>query len=121
MDISTLFPSKFLKASDVKNSPRQLVIESVTQEEVSQGEMKPVVRFQGQQQGMVMNKTNSMLIAHAFGTETDNWRGKAIELYSEPVSMQGRIVDAIRVRMPRAPAPAITEDVPASVESGNWD
>jgi len=106
MDIFTQFPSNYLKAADLNGSTRRVVIESLAVEELGQGEKKPVVKFVGMPTGLVLNKTNARMIAATFGAETTLWPGKELELYSEKVSFQGRIVDSIRVRAVPPPAAA---------------
>ncbi len=114
MDINAAFPSAFLKAADLNGAPRKVAIESVAIEEVGQqGDTKPVVRFKGLKQGAVLNKTNANMLMHLFGKETDAWAGKFVELYSEAVSFQGKIVDAIRMRAPAAaPAEDFDDELP---------
>ena len=41
-------------------------------------------------------------LAKAFGDELDDWAGEEIEIYPDTVSMNGAIVDCIRVRKPLA-------------------
>ena len=59
------------------------------------------------------------MIVHAYGIETNSWLGKSLELHVEPVPFQGRMFDAIRVRVPLsqpAAAPqsaAVTQSAPA--------
>ena len=60
-----------------------------------------VLKFQGETKGLVLNKTNASMIAHDYGREIDDWVGKTIECYKDAVPYQGRIVDAIRVRVPQ--------------------
>lgn len=81
-----------------------LIIQSCAPEDIGNNEMKPVLRFASEPKGLVLNKTNAGLLASNFGNETSAWTGKAIELYPTQTSFQGRIVDAVRVRMPVAPA-----------------
>jgi hypothetical protein len=63
---------------------------------------------------LVLNKTNSLILASAYGDDTDAWLSRHIEVWSEPVQYQGRIVQGVRL----APAPggngsAHTASVPA--------
>ena len=104
-NINNLFPSKYLKASDFTAGPQNAVMATIAMEAIDEGhDPKPVLYFQGQNKGLVLNKTNGQMIAHIYGPETDAWIDKHIQLYVEPVSFQGRIVDAIRVRAPAPPA-----------------
>lgn len=117
MDINNLFPSNFLNASDLQGQARRVIIESVAQEDVALGEIKPVCRFQGIPRGLVLNKTNAMVLASSFGPETTLWHGQAIELYPEKVMYQGRVVDGIRLRPSSSAATAIQDKQSSSQSS----
>jgi hypothetical protein len=112
-----MFPSDYLKAADFP-TPKVLTIRGIGVEEIGDEKTaKPVLHFMEETRGLVLNKTNSGLIAHSMGNETDAWVGRQLELYKEPVSFQGRIVDAIRVRVQAAPVaqPAPPQPVPQPV------
>lgn len=100
MDISTLFSGSYLKAADLAGQVRRVTIDGCAPEQVGQSEVKPVLKFRGVPKGLVLNKTNGMLIAASYGTETLNWAGRELELYPENVLFQGQVVPAIRVRVP---------------------
>ncbi len=109
MNILQEFPSAYLKALDYP-APKVEVINKVMREAVGQErEQKPVLYFDGIDRGTVLNKTNANMLAHLFGPETKEWNGKNIEVYTEAVSFQGKVVDAIRLR--EAPEKFIDEDV----------
>jgi hypothetical protein len=108
-NLNDLFPSKYLKAGDLKGQARRVTIQKVVIEEVAHGEHKPVMHFSDAPKPLVLNKTNAQLLGSLFGMETDAWGAKQIEIYREKVAFQGRIVDAIRVRQvapPPTTAPA---------------
>jgi len=98
MDISAAFPSKYLKAADLQGREVKVVIDRVEFETLGD-DRKMVMYFQHKNKGMVVNKTNANRIAFAYGSETDDWAGKEITLKAEPVDFQGRMVEAIRVKM----------------------
>lgn len=106
MDINSLFPSNYLKAADLQGQPRRVTIASCQPEQLGQGEIKPILKFAGVPKGLVLNKTNSMMLAAAFGPETTAWTGREIELVSEMVMFQGRAMPGIRVRIAATVAPA---------------
>lgn len=106
MDINSLFPSNYLKASDLQGQVRRVTVEACQPEQLGQGEIKPALQFRGVPKKLILNKTNGLLIAASFGTETTAWAGREIELYPENVMFQGRVVPAIRVRVPIGAAPA---------------
>ena len=96
MKVNELFPSKYLRASDL-DGDTVVTIKSLMVEEIG-GERKPVMYFPEIAQGLVLNKTNTGIIASLYDNETDNWPGRKIILYSTEVDFRGEIVDAVRVR-----------------------
>ena len=110
-NINNLFPSKWLKAQDLGGKEVTVTIANMVMEDVEQGKgPQPVLHFHGKEKGLVLNKTNAMLIAHTYGPDTDAWVGKAVILHVEPVQFQGRVVDAIRCKASAAPATAEADD-----------
>ena len=102
MKVDDLYPSRWLKASDLEGQPRLATIEVFTLEEVEQGKpRKPVLRLRGIEAGFVLNKVNGRTLAEFLGDETDAWIGKQIVLYPAKVDYAGQLVDAIRCRAPR--------------------
>ena len=110
MDINTLFPSKYLKAEDIPAGGVVVTMNNITQEEIEPGKFKPVLHIQGKDKGIVLNKTNAMMIAHLYGPNTDSWPGKQIQLVVEPVQFQGNIVNAIRCKPSGAVEPVAVPD-----------
>ena len=98
MNINDTFPSDYLKAADLKGRKIKVTIESVEIKKLGD-DTKPVVYFSGKDKGLVLNKTNAMVIASAYGPETDGWVGRPLHLYSAKVSFQGSMVDALRVEI----------------------
>ena len=102
MKISAAFPSNYVKASDLNGKPCPLTIRTCVLEELGQGndkEKKPVLYFNKAQKGLVLNKTNANVIADAYGDDTANWEGKAVEVYPTEVEFKGKLVDGIRLRV----------------------
>ena len=117
MKLNEAFPSQYLAASDLGGKSRRLTIASYSLEEIGQGadkKEKPILHFRGAKKGLVLNVTNGNIISEVLGTdELDDWVGQEIVLYPARVEFQGRIVDAIRVKME---ARAIEEEAPAGDE-----
>lgn len=109
MNINDQFPSKYLKASDIKGKKVPLTVSHLTNEEIG-GEQKVILFFQGKAKGMVLNKTNSMTIAASYGPETDGWVGQQIILYSGKVNYNNQLVDALKVEI--ASQAVQDEDIP---------
>ena len=116
-NVNNMFPSKWLRASDLQGKEPTVTIERMTMEDVEQGkDAQPVLHFAGKDKGLVLNKTNAMNVATIYGPETDAWIGKNIQLFTTFVDFQGRSVEAIRVKpvqpnaAPAAPEPAGPHD-----------
>lgn len=109
MKISSAFPGAYLKAVDLQGRAARVTIAECAMEHFDEGD-KPVLRFSGKDRGLVLNKTNAAVIVDAYGDETNNWRGRPLELYPDRVMFSGRMVDAIRVRIPAAPP--VTQPAP---------
>ena len=113
MNIYDAFPSKYVAVSDLRKGPITLTISHVTQEDMGEGDHKPVLYFQGAQKGMVVNRTNAMMISMLYGEETDSWTGKQIQLYIAPTTYMGKPTQGVRVAAPNGPAaPTIPPQAP---------
>lgn len=100
-NVDDMFPSKYLKAEDLKGRKVQVQIEQVAVESLGQGadaRDKLVLYFKGKDKGMVLNKTNSLMLSDIFSSkDTDNWIGHPILLTPTRTTFQGKPVMAIRV------------------------
>jgi hypothetical protein len=97
LNVDSMFPSKYLRAADLPRRGLTLVIDTIEEEEVG-GDRKFVLYFTGgEKRGLCLNKTNCLVIADAYGRDTDEWSGRSIHLRTERVPFQGSRVDAIRV------------------------
>lgn len=94
------FPSNYLKASDFEK-PKLLTIKKFVEEDIG-GEPKPIVYFEEDQKGLVLNKVNGDSIEKISGSwETENWKGHRIVLFQSETDYQGKRVPCIRVRAPK--------------------
>lgn len=100
--LDDLFPSKYLKASDVAEADLVVTIKGIDQETMKnqegKEEKKPVLFFKEVQKGIVLNQTNAKQIAKLHGPDVDQWTGKKIALFSMEVDAFGETKDAIRIR-----------------------
>jgi hypothetical protein len=111
MKISQLYPSKYVKASDLEGRTVTLTIDKLVIETMGHGteqESKPVLYFRKATKGFVLNATNARTIAGLYGDESDAWVGKRISIYPTRVKAFGATHDTIRVReeIPAQPQPA---------------
>jgi hypothetical protein len=115
MLVSELFPSKFFKPVDIPAKGLALNIAKLEVEQVGQDrETKGVLYFRGEDKGLVLNKTNSVMIASFYGNNTDQWRDKVIILVREPTMYAGKPTEGIRIRQrqPKPPAAAPAAKTP---------
>ena len=113
MKISEAFAGNFLKAADLPQ-PRVFTMATVFAETIGEEKQsKPILRFLGEQRGLVLNKVNSIEIAGWYGDDTSSWTGQLVELYSTTTYMQGKQVPCIRVRRPALQQP-VQHQVPVS-------
>jgi hypothetical protein len=101
------FPSKYLKASDLKG-PVVLTISDAPRETLEyQGkkESKHVLYFERTQKRLPLNITNWDGVVNATGvSDSDQWPGRAIEVYPTQCEVKGKTVDCVRIRRPSARA-----------------
>lgn len=106
MNINESFPSKYLKASDIPEEGQTVVIVRINQEEIGKDkEIRPVLYFEGEEKGIILNKTNATNISKLYGYETDDWSGKKVVLGVAWVDFQGQSVEAIRIYPPKRSSP----------------
>jgi hypothetical protein len=115
MKFSEALPSKYLSAPDIGKRQVKLVMRNVETEQMNDGKNAPVLYFTKARKGLVLNKTNGLIIAAAYGDEMTNWTGKEVILFTMKVQYKEKIVDAIRLEIPLptrtvAPAPTVNDD-----------
>lgn len=117
MNINDAFPSNYLRASDLQGRTVTVTISGCEMTTFQDGSSKPALSFQNKDKGMVLNKTNSQMIADSYGPDTDTWIGKPIELFSMRVQGPNGMTDGLRVKIPGGqsrPASAPVQSVGAS-------
>jgi hypothetical protein len=106
MQTASFFPSKFLKAADLNNTPLIVTICGVTTDIIGQGaeaRTKLIIQFCELPRGLVLNKTNFNVLVELTGSQdSDAWLGKRVQLVLTRVDFNGTRVQAIRIE----PAPA---------------
>lgn len=111
--------SKYLRAEDVKQD-KKLRIRSVTSEGFDKEggqERKLVLWFSNDDRGLVLNKSNNRTLRGAFDDDTANWVGKVIVVFPMMTEFRGKMVNALRVRIPppkdRDPDPEPSPSTPS--------
>ena len=120
MNIDTLFPRKYATGADLAGKTPTLVISAVELQEMhsqpgAPAEKKPVIYFEKATKGIVLTPTLARQIAAIYGSETDQWPGKPIQLYTEAMRVAGQARQAIRARR----APNGPSETPAGLQDGD--
>jgi hypothetical protein len=111
--VSEIYSGQFLTAVELPPGRRTTaVIFSAEVEMIGQGreQSQKIVLSLTSPQGrawpksIVLNKTNSMTLAAAFGDDTDAWAGKSVVVWSEPTTFAGKRVQGIRIDVASQPA-----------------
>jgi hypothetical protein len=101
MKVSEELPSQYIKASDLGGREVKVVMQNVERETIGT-DKKLVLYFKGGKKGLVLNKTNAGTIGDGYGDDTDDWYDQPLILFSVKTDFQGKVVDAIRCRVPTA-------------------
>ena len=119
MSFDDLYPSRFLKASDLKGRDVTKTIRTVTLEELGEAkDAKPkvIITFEGAKKQWVVPRTCGEALKAMFGAKDVDvtWPGKRVTLFARVVDSFGGEVEAVRVRG----SPDITRRIQASIQRG---
>ena len=109
MNIDDIFPSKYLKASDLNGQDLNVTITDTTVAQFDDGH-KIEATLSGQSKSFICNKTNARAIATAYSSDTNAWHGREVTLFPMMVDTPNGPKEAIRVRVPAA--------IPLALEEG---
>lgn len=90
--------TNYLKAEDLGGKEVSVTIEKVEKIELNEKE-KLFISFVGKEKGLVLNKTNSSVIAKEYGDNYSGWGGSVIILFPTVTEFEGKTVDCIRLRV----------------------
>jgi hypothetical protein len=109
-DFDDLYGSKYFSAADLNGGQKRVKIGKTEvvalTEKNGSTKRKCVLLFEGEEKGLVVNKTNATKLGEAYGRNFAAWVGKHIELYSEPTQFGA----GVRVRPLRKPATPVQPD-----------
>jgi hypothetical protein len=122
--ISNVYAGDYVQAAQLPDGQRVVaMIGAATLEEVGQErDQKVVLALRATDgrpwpKGLVLNKTNALILSAAYGDDTTPWVGQTVEIWKEPVNFQGRIVPGIRLA-PHVRVAAAGGGVPAAPVPG---
>jgi hypothetical protein len=88
----------FIKLADVRDRALRMQIAAVKEGQYQ----KPDVVFETGET-LSLNATNTRILMRAYGTDSDHWIGKEIELYVGEVEFQKKMQPTVKVRPLSAP------------------
>lgn len=93
-----IYPSKYLKAADLRNRDITVTIENVDQTTL-QGKPALVAYFRGKEKGLIIKPAIFDQIEKVTGfDDTDDWAGQEITLFPTEADFAGQTFEVIRVR-----------------------
>jgi hypothetical protein len=104
MKISKMFPKRYATGEDLQGKTITLTITTIALEKMHPQPNAPeaekwVIYFKEAKKGIILSRTLANQIAEVLGSdETDEWLGKRIMVYPQPMTVAGRKVTAIRAR-----------------------
>jgi hypothetical protein len=121
MKLTQMFPRRYATGEDLQGRPITLTITSIILEKMHPQANAPevekwVMYFKEAKKGVVLNRTLAYQIAEFLGSEdTDDWAGKSITIYPQPMTVAGKKVTAIRARAAKVKPGAAVEAIPPSL------
>jgi hypothetical protein len=108
-----VFPSRYLKCSDLNGRPCTVEIDHGAYETLKGTDgketQKMVLYCKNAKKAFPLNATNYDSITAIVGNDdTESWPGHKIELYPDKTRMGGKLVDCVRVRAPAQRDPPTT-------------
>jgi hypothetical protein len=127
--VSEIFPSKWLKAEDLRGRTVRVHVESAQIEPIrnprtNQEEPKIVIRFHGKQKSLILNKTQAFALAAATGEEEiTRWRGHEVTLSPSvaPNKMATIQIGKPEQKPQSTPAPAAAAPADERADNGEED
>jgi hypothetical protein len=99
-----MYPRRYATGEDLQGKAVTLTVSRVVAEKMHPQPNTPAVErwvlyFKETQKGVILGRTLAYQIAEAMGADdTDQWIGRRVTLYPQPMTVAGKSVTAIRAR-----------------------
>ena len=113
MDMRKFSGDHFIKVNDVRDGPLNEVIAGAKIGKYD----KPDLMFESGDL-LSLNATNNSVLVRAYGSDSDNWIGKQIELFHGEIKYQGSDQEAVLVR-PISPSVRVKEQTKLKQATGD--
>jgi hypothetical protein len=106
MKIDQLFPTRYATGADLAGKSYTFTVAGVALEQMHSqpgkpAEEKPVLYFKETKKGIVLTRPLAMQIAEILrSTDTDEWTGKKVTIFPQPLTVAGQPRVAIRAKAP---------------------
>lgn len=106
MKVHDVYQSPYIKPAELAGRTMKATIQRVTLDtfEYNSRKTKKLVCWfamtDGKLRGVPLNQTNADILADLLGDESDEWKGKQINVYAEIASVGGKEVSVFRVSVP---------------------
>tara|TARA_R110000765_G_scaffold56602_4_gene111519 strand:+ start:3729 stop:4157 length:429 start_codon:yes stop_codon:yes gene_type:complete len=102
-DINDMFPNKYLTALDIGDGKPVVTCANIIMEmgenyRTKEPEEQWFLQMKGTEKVCKLNATSSREIAKTYGTNTDNWIGQKLQLFTVDMSIGGEIKVVLMVR-----------------------
>jgi hypothetical protein len=116
MDMRKFSGPTFLKVDDVRDGPLLRQIAAVREGKYD----KPDLVFETGEM-LSVNSTNNRILMRAYGSNSDDWLGKEIELVLGRVKFQGEPQEAVIVKPISPPIATVDRTLPHKADAFNDD
>lgn len=104
MKVSDLYPTKYLRGSDLAGHAvavtiENILLESFYDQESRDNVKKPVLYFTGKSKGLILSKSLAYKLATILNSDDmDDWKGQPIVIFTEKRSVYGDVKDVFSAR-----------------------
>ena len=97
MNVLEMYRSSYLKSDDLNGQAFCFTITDCSAEKVGEGEKRLVLAFLEVSSLMILDRTNTNMLAELYGPETSEWIGKVIKLAPSTTLFLGQVVKYVRI------------------------
>ena len=97
MNVLEMYRSNYMKSDSLNGQAFCFTITDCSTEKVGEGEKRLVLAFLEVSSLMILDRTNTNMLAELYGPETSEWIGKVIKLAPSTTLFLGQVVKYVRI------------------------
>jgi hypothetical protein len=97
MNVHKMYRYNYMKLDDLSGQAFCFTITDCSAEKVGEGEKRLVLAFLEVSSLMILDRTNTNMLAELYGPETSEWIGKVIKLAPSTTLFLGQVVKYVRI------------------------